>query len=106
MIERFVTLCLRRRKLHSVDSLRNTLPRPVVVHSVLKHQRDERKAERAVRTHDLEARNPVQFPLERNRHLLFHLFRRMTGELRDHLRCDIGNVRIGLNLQSLPRRIA
>src|SRR5262249_14021929 len=65
----------------------------------------ERQTERAVRTHDREARNSVQFPLERNGHLLFHLLRRMTGELRDHLRRYIGNVRIGLNLQSLPRHI-
>ena len=80
------------------------LPCPIIVDSVLKHQRDQGQAKGAVRTHDLQPGNAVQFPLQGYGDLLFDFFGGVPRILRDDLRRDVGDVRDKLRFSAPSTR--
>jgi hypothetical protein len=77
----------------------NLLPRPVDVDVVLERQDHLRQPERRDRPLDQHARRSGQRALDRDRHLLLDLLRRLAGVEGDHHDLDVGHVRERLDLQ-------
>ena len=72
---------------------------PVDVDVVLEGQDHLRQAERGDRALDQHARGAGQRALDRNRHLLLDLLRRLAGVEGDHHDLDVGDVRERLDFQ-------
>ena len=90
------------RQRDRADAFLQPLARPVIVHAVLEHDRDQRQAEGALRAHHLHARRAHDLALERDRDLLFDLLGRQAIDLREHLRGGVGDVRVGFERQQGP----
>ena len=86
-------------------ALLHPLPGPVIVHAVVKHQHDRRKAERVLAPHHVQSRQAVHRAFDRDADLLLDLLGSQTRNLRNDLHGHVGNVGIGIDGQSPPRKI-
>ena len=95
-----------RRQRDLAQALQNPLPIPVVIRFVVENQLEVGESEERERTQMHHVRDAVHDDFQRNRDLLFDLFRGNSRPLRDDLHVVVGHVGIGLDGKPLERNDA
>ena len=93
-----------RRKVDALQPFEHLLTGEVIIHLIIERQDDVRETELGVREHPHRVRQTAEAYLQRNRHLLLDLLRRVPWHQRDDRHLHIGDVRKRLDRQR-PERL-